>query len=120
MSEATESDSGTTPLATAPVRRPSRLNQALAWVGIVAGILFVAAVVFFSGFFFAWSSGSSHYGGHGNGAMGPGGKPASCPMMSQGAMMPDGAMRPGGMMPDGPMRPGNPPTATPAPGGPRP
>lgn len=43
------------------------LNTALAWVGIVAGAVFVVAVVFFSGFFLSWSS-----GGHGNGHhMGP-------------------------------------------------
>lgn len=43
------------------------LNRALAWVGIVAGAVFVVAVVFLSGFFLSWSS-----GGHGNGHhMGP-------------------------------------------------
>lgn len=31
--------------------RPSRLSQALAWVGIVAGGLFIVAAIFFSGFF---------------------------------------------------------------------
>ena len=36
--------------------RVSRLNQALAWVGIVAGGLFIVAVIFFSGFFLNWSS----------------------------------------------------------------
>ena len=35
--------------------RPSRLNQALAWVGIVAGGLFVVGAIFFSGFFLNWS-----------------------------------------------------------------
>ena len=35
--------------------RPGRLNQALAWVGIVAGGLFIVAAVFFSGFFLSWS-----------------------------------------------------------------
>jgi predicted phage tail protein len=43
------------------------LNRALAWIGIVAGAVFVVAVVFFSGFFLNWSS-----GGHGDGhPMGP-------------------------------------------------
>ncbi len=37
--------------------RPNRLKQALAWVGIVAGVVFVVAVIFFSGFFLSWSSG---------------------------------------------------------------
>ena len=43
--------------------RPNRLNQALAWVGIVAGVLFVVAVIFFSGLFLGWSSGG-HHGWH--------------------------------------------------------
>ena len=43
--------------------RPNRLNQALAWVGIVAGVLFVVAMIFFSGFFIGGSVGG-HYGGH--------------------------------------------------------
>jgi hypothetical protein len=42
--------------------RPNRLNQALAWVGIVAGVVFVVVVVFFSGFFLVWSGG--HHGWH--------------------------------------------------------
>ena len=29
--------------------RPDRLNQILAWVGIVAGVVFIVAVIFFSG-----------------------------------------------------------------------
>src|ERR1700733_9733505 len=33
----------------------SRLNQALAWVGIVAGGLFIVAGIFLSGFFLSWS-----------------------------------------------------------------
>lgn len=43
------------------------LNRALAWVGIVAGAVFVVAVVFFSGFFLNWSSGGQGNGHH----MGP-------------------------------------------------
>ena len=43
--------------------RPSRLSQVLAWVGIVAGVVFVVAVIFFSGFFMGASLGG-HYGGH--------------------------------------------------------
>jgi hypothetical protein len=30
---------------------PSLLSQVLAWVGIVAGVVFIVAVIFFSGFF---------------------------------------------------------------------
>lgn len=45
----------TQPVAPADVavtreRRPSRAVQAAAWVGIVAGTVFVIAVIFFSGF----------------------------------------------------------------------
>ena len=36
--------------------RPSRLGQVLAWVVIIAGVVFVVAVIFFSGFFLGWSS----------------------------------------------------------------
>ena len=55
--------------------RPSRLSQVLAWVGIVAGVVFVVAVIFFSGFLIGRTSGH-HYGGHHHGyygcQMGPG------------------------------------------------
>ena len=48
---------------TEPMGRPNtRLYQVLAWVGIVAGILFIVAVVFFSGFFAAHATGG--YGWH--------------------------------------------------------
>ena len=72
--------------------RVSRLSQALAWVGIIAGVVFVVAVVFFSGFFLGWSSGG-HYGGHhgwhrGNYCGGPGGPTGSCSMMVALAMPP--------------------------------
>ncbi|MEY8014212.1 hypothetical protein [Mycobacterium servetii] len=103
---------GTAPAAESPrydaPSGPSRLSQALMWVGIVAGILFVVAVVFFSGFFLGWSSGG-HYGSHRDGwvRMGPG---------APGGMMgPGGPMSPGGMM--GPGGLSGPPTspATPTP-----
>jgi hypothetical protein len=85
---------------------PTRLNQALAWVGIVAGGLFVVATIFFSGFFLSWSL-------HGQRAehMGPG--PMACCShikpgeMGQGAMMaPGGPKPPGEMMPGKTMGPG--------------
>jgi hypothetical protein len=76
-----------------PRPQPSRLNQALAWVGIVAGGLFIVAAIFFSGFFL-----SSGFGGHGHEHMGPG-KLACCSEMKPGDHMGQGAMmRPGGMM----------------------
>jgi hypothetical protein len=45
---------------------PNRVYKVLAWVGIVAGIVFVVAVVFFSGFFMGTHSGRGHghFGGH--------------------------------------------------------
>ena len=45
------SDTTTDDLGTPAPARPSRLNQALAWVGIVAGGLFVVGAIFFSGYF---------------------------------------------------------------------
>jgi hypothetical protein len=70
--------------------RPSRLNQALAWVGIVAGGLFIVAAIFFSGFFL-----SSSLGGPSDEHMGPG-HMACCSQMK-----PDEHMKPGAMMPPG-------------------
>ena len=43
--------------------RPSRLGQVVAWVVIIAGVVFVVAVIFFSGFFLGWSS-DGHHGWH--------------------------------------------------------
>jgi hypothetical protein len=48
-------DDPSTAQPTSPRRRSSGLNQALAWVGIVAGGLFIVAAIFFSGFFLNWS-----------------------------------------------------------------
>jgi hypothetical protein len=76
--------------------RASLLSQALAWVGIIAGVVFVVAVVFFSGLLLGWSS--EGYGGHfGRPAnhMTPGGMSNSCPMMGSGKMMgPSGTTSP--------------------------
>ena len=56
-----------------PRRRGGRLNVVLAWVGIVAGTVFVVAVIFFSGFALGASVGGGHHHGghhgHGNGQM---------------------------------------------------
>ena len=54
---------------TAPPTRHSRLNQALAWVGIVAGGLFVVGAVFFSGYFLNWSEHMHMQMGMGHAAM---------------------------------------------------
>ena len=68
--------------------RSGRLSQVSAWVGIIAGVVFVVAVIFFSGFFLGWSSGG-HGGRDGRpaGQMGPGGMTGSCSMMGPGGMM---------------------------------
>ena len=83
--------------------RPSRLNQALAWVGIVAGGLFIVAAIFFSGFLLSWSLGGP-WGNH----MGPG-PMACCSQMKPGEQMmkPEEQMKPGAMMgPGSQMTPG--------------
>jgi hypothetical protein len=73
MSETTTSSSepATGPVAATPPPvyqaeppRRSRLTAAAAWVGIVAGVVFIVAVIFFSGFML---------GAHGGGHRGPGG-----------------------------------------------
>ena len=76
---------------------PSRLGQVVAWVVIVAGVVFGVAVIFCSGLFLGWSSGA-HYGWH-RGYYG--GRDGTCPMMG-----------PGGMGPGGPMGPQQTPTTT--------
>ena len=47
-------------------REPGRLYQVVAWVGIVAGVVFIVAVVFFSGFFLGRHMGPAHghFGSH--------------------------------------------------------
>ena len=102
--------------------RPSRLFQALAWVGITAGVVFIVAVVFFSGFFIGKHSGPGY--GH---LRGPGGMH----MLHRGGPPPmgptgewPGRMGPGQMGPGGPAGPGGPgnssTTATPTAPAPRP
>ena len=77
----------------------SRLNQALAWVGVVAGGLFIVAAVFFSGFFLRSSLGGHH--------MGPGKMDDCCSQMKSGDHMAQGSMMgPGGPKPSGQMTPG--------------
>jgi hypothetical protein len=92
----------------------SRLNQAAAWVGIVAGTLFIVAVIFFSGFFFAWPG--SHHGDAGDCCAHMGaGKMMNAEHMAGPGQMAPGQMGPGqtapgqtgpsGMMPGGVMSP---------------
>lgn len=65
---------------------PSRLGQVAAWVVIVAGVVFVVAVIFFSGLLLGWSS-SAHHGWHQGGA-------GTCPMMNTRGMAKPGDMGP--------------------------
>lgn len=115
--------------------RPNRLTQAMMWVGIVAGAVFVIAVIFFSGFFLGWSfngpsgtqGGTSRMGPGGHmgpggmqgGMMGPGGTSGGMmgPGGMHGGMMGPGGMQGGMMGPDGPMGPASqsPTSAAPTP-----
>jgi hypothetical protein len=106
-------------------RRPSKLTAVAAWVGIVAGTVFVVAVIFFSGFILGAHSGGGghHWGGgpgehRGGGQMHEDGRPMG-PMFRPGPgfIFPGG---PGGfpgfgpgMEPGGPGAPGQPGTSTP-------
>lgn len=124
MTESPESP--TTPTgsgaAPAPVRPPEgdgrdrRLHRTLAWVGIVSGVVFTVAVIFFSGLALGRATGGYHswHRDYQSGQMGPGG---GCPMM-HGGKTGSGPMGPGMMGPDsmgpGMMRPGQ-PSAAPAP-----
>lgn len=59
-----EPNTRTTPIE----NRPNRLNQAVAWVAIVAGVVFVVGSIFFTGFFLGRHSGhdgGGRHGGHG-------------------------------------------------------
>lgn len=116
-----------TPLVYATDDRDRRLRRTLAWVGIVAGVVFIVAVIFFSGFALGRGSGG-HHGWHRGyqSQMGPGGGMNGCPMMRNGGMGSGGMMGPGGMGPGGMMdpedmgpgmmRPSQPPTSpSPAP-----
>ena len=64
-----------------------RLGQALVVVGIVAGVVFITAVIFFAGFFVAGDR--SGYGGPDGWpySVRTGGRPGICPMMGGGGMM---------------------------------
>ncbi|MCH9761976.1 MAG: hypothetical protein K0U75_15185 [Actinomycetia bacterium] len=80
---------------------PSRLNQVAAWVGIIAGVLFIVAVIFFAGLAIGRSTGGYHDWQHGS----SGGQMAPCKAQHGGMMERGGMMNPGEMGP-GQMRPG--------------
>ena len=90
--------------------RDTRLYQVLAWVGIVAGIMFIVAVVFFSGFIAARTAdGYEWHRGYQNSQMRPGGPSGGgCPMMKGNGMGPAG-MAPGGTTASTPASPSTPP-----------
>ncbi|MDX1881853.1 hypothetical protein SBI63_00615 [Mycolicibacterium sp. 120270] len=90
-----------------------RPNSILVWVGIVAGVVFIVAVVFFAGFFIGRSSAGGWRGGYQQpGMMWPS---QSGPYGQWGP----GMMGPGGMMGPNYQWPGQQPTTT-APSTPRP
>lgn len=68
--------------------RHSRLNQTLAWVGIIAGGLFIVGVIFVSGVYAGMAT-DGYRGWHRGspvGQSGPAG-PMECPMMRRGGAM---------------------------------
>jgi hypothetical protein len=85
---------------TAGQERPSRLSQAAAAVGIIAGVVFIVGVIFFSGFFLG-SKSEQHRGP----------QVMRCEMGGSGGGM-GGMMGPGGMGPMGPKGPGPSPSST--------
>ncbi|MDH6196492.1 hypothetical protein M2272_003135 [Mycobacterium frederiksbergense] len=95
------------PAAPPAQHKPSRLIQAVAWVGIAAGIVFIVAVVFGTGFFLgAHSDGGHHRGGGGHDRGGMMMFHRDGPQMEPGrGMMPPfgpGGFGPGGFGPSGP------------------
>ncbi|MCH9729124.1 MAG: hypothetical protein K0U84_05500 [Actinomycetia bacterium] len=90
-----------------PHGQPNRLNQTLAWVGIVAGVLFIVAAIFFSGLFIGRATGGYYdwHRGYEAGQMQPGGSMGSCPMMKPGGMMKPDKYPPRPPAPTAPQRP---------------
>jgi len=85
------------------VERASRLNKVAAWVGIVAGSLFIVVVIFGAGFLTGAAVGGGHHGGHGRGhdmMMRPGG--AMIPVGPPGGFQ-RGPAFPGPFGPGGPV-----------------
>ncbi len=107
MAETTEVAQPTDDANTAHTASPNRLIQALAWVGIVAGGVFIVAAIFLSGYFLNWSE-------HAHMQMGQSAMMKDC----CADMKPGGPMKPGEMMPGGMMSPQ--PTTSAGPTSPRP
>lgn len=93
---------GTPAPESAPKNGPGRLYAAAAWVVIVAGIVFIASTVFFTGMFLAkMGDGPRHHHGDRGGH--------SCPMMQhRGPGHGPGMMHGGPERPDRPERPAQP------------
>jgi hypothetical protein len=105
-----------TPAVEPPVavrREPNGLYRVLAWVGIVAGVVFIVAVVFFSGFFLGKHSG----GGFGRAGHHLGG---DMHLWHRGGPPPMGPWGPGSGGPGGPGAPGAPGAGPGVPPGPPP
>lgn len=103
----TESTSATPDVITSPrydyrEHRPNRLYQIVAWVGIIAGVMFIVAVVFFSGLIAGRASGGYH--GWQRGYQGAQTEQDGCPMRGPGGMMGPGQPYPT-MMPPFTQRP---------------
>jgi hypothetical protein len=96
MSDTTAVAQPTDEPSTGQSTSPSRLNQALAWVGIVAGGLFIVAAIFFAGFFLNYSEHMHMQMGHA--AMAHEQKDC-CADMKPGDMKP-GEMKPAAMGPE--------------------
>ncbi|MFZ1162875.1 hypothetical protein [Mycobacterium sp.] len=95
MADTTDVAQPTDDAGTAHTASPSRLIQALAWVGIVAGGLFVVAAVFLSGYFLDWSEHAHMQMGHSTMAKE---SKDCCADMKPGEPMKHSEMMPGGMM----------------------
>lgn len=76
---------------------PGRLGQLWAAVGIAAGVVFIVAVIFFSGFFLGRDT-DGPYDSYGGYRASSGGRDATCPMMGSGGGMGPGMMGPGESM----------------------
>jgi hypothetical protein len=103
------------PLAVRDEPRHSKLTAVAAWVGIVAGVVFTVAVIFFSGFILGAHSGGHHgaggpkgdHGDHGF-AVFRGGPPPMFPMGPGGEFeRPGPGFGPPPAQPGGPQAPGS-------------
>jgi len=119
MTEPRQSQAGENALGSATVHQvpqyhhPNPTNAILVWVGIAAGVVFIVAIVFFSGFYIGRSSGGDFRMHRDRVGTYPG-------MMYPGQQGPYGPPGPGMMGPYGPWAPGQQAPTTTAPATPRP